>query len=90
MKGDAARVLVLDHRDSFVFTLVDHFARLGAAVRTLRTGVSLEQLRAELSAFDPDLVLLSPGRRIFENSTQNRTGHKGQSPYFAGRQRKGC
>ena len=59
--GDAARVLVLDHRDSFVFTLVDHFARLGAAVRTLRTGVSLEQLRAELSAFDPDLVLLSPG-----------------------------
>ena len=61
MRGSAPRVLVLDHRDSFVFILVDHFAQLGATVRTLRTGVSLEQLRTELSAFDPDLVLLSPG-----------------------------
>ena len=55
------RVLVLDHRDSFVFTLVDHFARLGAEVRTLRTSVSLPQLQSHLIDFEPDLVLLSPG-----------------------------
>ena len=55
------RVLVLDHRDSFVFTLVDHFARLDAEVRTYRTDIALRDLQAERSAFDPHLVLLSPG-----------------------------
>ena len=55
------RVLVLDHRDSFVFLLVDHFARLGASVRTLRTELSLSQLREHLFQFAPDLVVLSPG-----------------------------
>lgn len=56
-----ARVLVLDHRDSFVFTLVDHFARLGAEVRILRTSVSLPQLQSYVTDFAPDLLLLSPG-----------------------------
>jgi anthranilate synthase/aminodeoxychorismate synthase-like glutamine amidotransferase len=61
MSEAVPRVLVLDHRDSFVFTLVDHFARLGADVRTLRTSVSLPQLQSYMSDFDPALVLLSPG-----------------------------
>jgi anthranilate synthase/aminodeoxychorismate synthase-like glutamine amidotransferase len=52
---------VLDHRDSFVFTLVDHFARLGATVSTLRTSITLAQLQHALEEFDPDLILLSPG-----------------------------
>jgi len=56
-----AKVLVLDHRDSFVFTLVDHFARLGATVCALRTSVTLRDLQARIEEFDPDLVLLSPG-----------------------------
>lgn len=59
--GLEARVLVLDHRDSFVFILVDHFARLGAEVRTLRTCVGVDQLQNEIGEFDPDLLLLSPG-----------------------------
>ena len=59
--GVRARVLVLDHRDSFVFILVDHFARLGAEVRTLRTCLAADQLQHEIGEFDPDLVLLSPG-----------------------------
>ncbi len=57
----AARVLVLDHRDSFVFILVDQFAQAGAQVRTLRTHISLADLQKQISEFQPDLVLLSPG-----------------------------
>jgi len=56
-----ARILVLDHRDSFVFNLVDAFARRGAAVRTLRADLSPAQLEAQLAAFAPQLVVLSPG-----------------------------
>jgi anthranilate synthase component 2 len=55
------RILVLDHRDSFVFLLVEQFRRLGAEARVLRTSISLQDLEAELSTHDPDLVLLSPG-----------------------------
>jgi len=58
---DAPRVLVLDHRDSFVFNLVDELARLAADVVVLRTDLSLAALDARLSAHDPDLVVLSPG-----------------------------
>ena len=55
------RILVLDHRDSFVFLLVEQYRRLGAEARVLRTSISLQDLEAELSTHDPDLVLLSPG-----------------------------
>ncbi|MEM7305078.1 MAG: aminodeoxychorismate/anthranilate synthase component II [Planctomycetota bacterium] len=55
------RVLVLDHRDSFVFMLADHFARVGAEVRTLRTSIELDVLERDLDDYRPDLVVLSPG-----------------------------
>ena len=61
------RVLVIDHRDSFVFTLVDHFAGMGTpshprpTVRTVRSNLSLVQLEQQLVSFDPHLVVLSPG-----------------------------
>lgn len=57
----AGRVLVVDHRDSFVFTLVDQIARLGNDVRTLRSGISLAEFEAQIDALRPDLILLSPG-----------------------------
>ena len=56
-----ARVLVLDHLDSFVFILAEQFARLGAALRTLRSDLSLAQLQEHMAEFRPHLVLLSPG-----------------------------
>ncbi len=55
------KILVIDHRDSFVFTLVDHFARCGAEVRTLRSDLPLADLLRQIQRDGPDLVLLSPG-----------------------------
>lgn len=55
------RILVLDHCDSFVFNLVDAFARRGCDVRTLRAELSPAQLDAQLGTFAPHLVVLSPG-----------------------------
>ncbi len=55
------RVLCVDHRDSFVFNLVDAMARCGARVRTIRANVAAETLLGAIDAYAPDLVLLSPG-----------------------------
>jgi len=54
----AARVLVLDNYDSFVFNLVQYLGELGAEPIVHRDdALSLE----ELIAIDPDGVLVSPG-----------------------------
>ena len=55
------RVLVIDHEDSFVFNLVEEFARLGCTTEVVRCRMRRDQLEAWLDRFDPDLVLLSPG-----------------------------
>ena len=51
------RVLLVDHRDSFVHTLGDYFRQLGCTVSTLRYDRALSQL----AALQPELVVLSPG-----------------------------
>jgi len=51
------RVLLVDHRDSFVHTLGDYFRQVGAEVTTLRAGFD-PQAYARLR---PELVVLSPG-----------------------------
>ncbi len=56
-RGDRLRVLVIDHRDSFVHTLSDYFRQVGCAVTTLRYGFS----SAEYDRLAPELVVLSPG-----------------------------
>ena len=54
------RVLVVDNDDSFVFTLVDYLAQLGAAVEVVRSrDVPPEAVRDVLQPHDA--VLLSPG-----------------------------
>lgn len=55
------RVLVIDHRDSFVFNLVDDLARAGATVEVLRSDATLAAVERRIAEFEPDLVLLSPG-----------------------------
>ena len=55
--GARTRVLLIDHRDSFVHTLADYFRQLGCDVTTLRFDRALSQLHA----LQPDLVVLSPG-----------------------------
>jgi len=53
----APRVLLVDHRDSFVHCLGDYLRQTGADVTTYRAGHHLRRLEAER----PDLVVLSPG-----------------------------
>ena len=54
----AARVLVIDNYDSFVYNLVQYLGELGAEPVVHRNdAVTLDQLRA----FEPDAVLVSPG-----------------------------
>lgn len=51
------RVVLVDHRDSFVHNLASYLRELGASVVTLRSGFDF----ALLGEIKPDLVLLSPG-----------------------------
>jgi len=52
-----ARVLFVDHQDSFVHTLANYMRQTGALVTTFRSGFP-ESL---LDTVQPDLILLSPG-----------------------------
>ena len=54
----AARVLVIDNYDSFVYNLVQYLGELGAEPLVHRS----DELRLdEIVALDPDAVLISPG-----------------------------
>ena len=55
--GEGARILLVDHEDSFVHTLANYFRQTGAEVTTIRTPVP-QKVFVEV---DPDLVVLSPG-----------------------------
>ena len=54
----AARVLVIDNYDSFVYNLVQYLGELGADPLVRRND---EGTLAELEALEPDAVLISPG-----------------------------
>lgn len=55
-------VVFVDNRDSFVFNLVDEFARRGATVETWRNDTPAADLAARVEAAPgPRLVVLSPG-----------------------------
>jgi anthranilate synthase len=55
--GEGKRVLLVDHRDSFVHTLAGYLRQTGAEVMTYRAGFGA----ALLDEIAPDLVVLSPG-----------------------------
>ena len=55
------RVLVIDHRDSFVFNIVETFEGDGASVEVVRSSISVDDLDGEIASYQPDLVVLSPG-----------------------------
>ena len=59
--GRRPRVVVVDHRDSFVFILGDQLARAGADVVTVRCDAALEDFALWVQEQNPDLVVLSPG-----------------------------
>ncbi|MEE3328488.1 MAG: anthranilate synthase component I [Myxococcota bacterium] len=55
--GVGQRVLLIDHKDSFVHTLANYLRQTGAEVVTWRSGFEWEAL----DELNPDLVVLSPG-----------------------------
>jgi len=55
------RVLLLDHRDSFVHVLADRFARIGVDVDVARSAMTLFEWQECLERVQPLLVVLSPG-----------------------------
>ncbi|MFN3244299.1 MAG: anthranilate synthase component II [Planctomycetota bacterium] len=57
----ARRVLLLDHRDSFVHLLADQLARLGCDVDVVRADMPLGAWTRCLERQAPELVVLSPG-----------------------------
>jgi len=60
--GVGRRVLLVDHRDSFVHVLGDYFRQTGADVVTVRRNLLKNGCEApDLGAIAPDLVVLSPG-----------------------------
>jgi anthranilate synthase len=56
-RGVGAKVLLVDHNDSFVHTLANYLRQTGASVTTLRAGFD----ESVLDELKPDLVVLSPG-----------------------------
>ena len=51
-------ILLIDHDDSFVYTLASYVAELGAAAEVVRAGESSVEA---IAAASPDRVILSPG-----------------------------
>jgi anthranilate synthase len=55
------RVLLVDHEDSFVHTLANYFRQAGADVQTVRAPLKRDELAAAIDAYDPHMLVLSPG-----------------------------
>jgi anthranilate synthase len=61
--GEGAKILLVDHRDSFVHCLGDYFRQTGARVVSYRSGNHLPMFERER----PNLIVLSPGPGRPEN-----------------------
>jgi anthranilate synthase len=59
--GSKPRLLLVDHEDSFVHTLANYFRQAGAEVQTVRAPLKRDELEAAIEAFDPAMLVLSPG-----------------------------
>ncbi|MDX6204570.1 MAG: anthranilate synthase [Frankiales bacterium] len=55
------RLLLVDHEDSFVHTLANYFRQAGAEVQTVRAPLKRDELVAAIDAFQPQMLVLSPG-----------------------------
>ena len=62
------RILMVDHRDSFVFILADQFRSLGADVHVYRVAETVDQFHSQIRKVAPQLIVLSPGPGRPENA----------------------
>jgi len=61
MEASNRKVLFIDNFDSFTYNLVDDFAKRRCETKVYRADTSLEDLKGVAAAFDPDLLVISPG-----------------------------
>jgi anthranilate synthase/aminodeoxychorismate synthase-like glutamine amidotransferase len=61
MDKQARKVLFIDNFDSFTYNLVDDFCKRNCIAKVYRSDTALEELKGIAQAFDPSLLLISPG-----------------------------
>jgi anthranilate synthase component 2 len=61
MEAAMKKVLFIDNFDSFTYNLVDDFAKRQCETKVYRADTKLEDLRSVADAFEPDLLVISPG-----------------------------
>ncbi|NLK42091.1 MAG: aminodeoxychorismate/anthranilate synthase component II, partial [Planctomycetes bacterium] len=61
MSRHSAKVLFIDNFDSFTYNLVDEFAKRNCPTTVYRSDTPLKELIRAAEAFEPDLLVLSPG-----------------------------
>ncbi len=61
MTEHATKVLFIDNFDSFTYNLVDEFAKRNCPTKVYRADTPLTELVRAAEAFEPNLLVLSPG-----------------------------
>ena len=79
-RSSAARILVVDNYDSFVFTIVGYLQQLGAETVVVRNDEVPESPSGEVDLSGFDGVLISPGPGNPTTAGRSLRGHRGPAP----------